>query len=473
MLFRKLRETNKILIIFIALTFVAAGLFVGITSLTGGKNSNTMPGYDGLYADSKLLTVNGETVPAKDFFQVLQNYYDHLHLLPTEEVVDLQNGIVYYLIERTVMGQEAKRRGIKATVTEEEIQKIFDDYLEANNITMAEFEKQLVAVGDSLTKSRARVKEGLLEQNLLAAVENSIRDEVNITDEEIIREYEKVRAGEIFIEFSNEDAESKEKLERARIRLVNGEDFASVAADFTDDYNEEMWGKDLGLFTRDSELDPILIDYAFKTPAGQVTEIFTTEDGYHILKIEERSYAEGEEYLEAKEELAEELLALKQYNHFRDTLNNLSYGADVEIHNPALAGYFWYRRGEFAKSVKNLGPIAKDIGDNAVLLDILANAYFLTGDGKKALEVFEDAIKDSPTNWELRLAYADFTGKLGDYDTAEIHLQAVIDGAYDDYDEMVKLLPHIKRLGSREQITQVTNIVEEFEKEFETEVDLE
>ncbi|NLB64826.1 MAG: tetratricopeptide repeat protein, partial [Fibrobacter sp.] len=183
--------------------------------------------------------------------------------------------------------------------------------------------------------------------------------------------------------------------------------------------------------------------------------------------------AEGEEYLEAKEELAEELLALKQYNHFRDTLNNLSYGADVEIHNPALAGYFWYRRGEFAKSVKNLGPIAKDIGDNAVLLDILANAYFLTGDGKKALEVFEDAIKDSPTNWELRLAYADFTGKLGDYDTAEIHLQAVIDGAYDDYDEMVKLLPHIKRLGSREQITQVTNIVEEFEKEFETEVDLE
>jgi len=467
MIFRKLRETNKALIIFIAITFVAAGAFVGITSFLGGKSGqNVSLGGTGMYADSTLLTVNGEKVLAREFFLVLENYYNYLHLLPTKEVMDLQNSIIFSLIERSVMGQEANRRGIKAKVTEEEILEVINEYLEDSNISLAELEKQLAAVGDSLKNAKSRVKEGLTERNLLLALEDSIKNEVNITAEDVINEYEKVKVSEIFIEHpENDDYDAYELASAAWQKVKQGLDIESIV----NSNPSIIVSQDLGFFNRNSDYNPAIVKYAFNMEIGETSEIIATEDGYHILVVEDRIYAQGDEFEEAKKSVEEDLLALKQYQHFRNTIDDMAYGATVEIHNPALAGYYWYRKGNFQEAVKQLASVTKEISDNSVLIDILANAYFLTGNGDKAFKTFEDAIKAHSNDWELRLAYADFSGKLGDYDTAEEQLQIILEAESDNYDMMENLLPYINRLGSQKQINQIEEIIQLLEEELEAE----
>ncbi len=80
--------------------------------------------------------------------------------------------------------------------------------------------------------------------------------------------------------------ETEEKLQNILKRIREGEDFAELAKEYSEDTGSAPTGGDLGYFTRDTMV-PEFSDVAFSLNAGEVSNIFETQFGYHIVKVED------------------------------------------------------------------------------------------------------------------------------------------------------------------------------------------
>ena len=128
-----------------------------------------------------------------------------------------------------------------------------------------------------------------------------------LTDEEAKQEmmkeaYERaqldVKAHHILIKLGSsptpdDTLQAYEKASEIRARILNGEDFETVARATSDDASVQRNGGDLGYFTAFSMI------YAFETmayttPIGEISMPFRTNYGYHVLKVDDRRPARGQ-----------------------------------------------------------------------------------------------------------------------------------------------------------------------------------
>ena len=69
-------------------------------------------------------------------------------------------------------------------------------------------------------------------------------------------------------------------------RLNNGADFAKLAKEYSDDNVSAKIGGDLEYISR-RMMAPAFEEKLFSTPWGEVSDIFATNFGFHILKVTE------------------------------------------------------------------------------------------------------------------------------------------------------------------------------------------
>lgn len=79
----------------------------------------------------------------------------------------------------------------------------------------------------------------------------------------------------------------KNRLQEIRYRVLNGENFATLAILYSEDPGSAKQGGELGLFGR-GEMYPEFEAAAFTLDKDQVSEIVKTDAGYHILQLIER-----------------------------------------------------------------------------------------------------------------------------------------------------------------------------------------
>lgn len=92
---------------------------------------------------------------------------------------------------------------------------------------------------------------------------------------------------------ADSEAEAKKaKLEGIRERIVKGEDFAALAKEFSDCPSGARAGGDLGEFGRGMMVKEFE-DVAFSLPVGEVSPVFKTPFGWHIVKVTKRDDAAG------------------------------------------------------------------------------------------------------------------------------------------------------------------------------------
>lgn len=89
------------------------------------------------------------------------------------------------------------------------------------------------------------------------------------------------------------------KLEGILARVRAGEDFAKLADEFTEDPSGKGKGGDLGWFGRGMMVKPFE-DAAFGLKPGEVSGVFETVFGYHIVKLDERRPAGAGEEVHAR-----------------------------------------------------------------------------------------------------------------------------------------------------------------------------
>lgn len=104
---------------------------------------------------------------------------------------------------------------------------------------------------------------------------------------DINTEYE---IGEIVLHPEMTKAEKQkyfDKLDAIRLRVKSGEDFGFLAKTYSEDPGSAAEGGDLGFFDR-TMMAKEFTAWAFKLKAGEISPVFETEFGYHVLQVVER-----------------------------------------------------------------------------------------------------------------------------------------------------------------------------------------
>ena len=143
----------------------------------------------------------------------------------------------------------------------------------------------------------------LVEQNVNQEMVLQLRDQViqvdtALSDEEVQEAYERtlpgarIRARHILLRFPENATPAQIDSVRAlaeslRSRLVAGEDFATLARQYSQDTGSGANGGDLGSFGR-GEMVPPFEEAAFSLAVGEISQVVETTFGLHIIRVDER-----------------------------------------------------------------------------------------------------------------------------------------------------------------------------------------
>ncbi len=203
--------------------------------------------------------------------------------------------------------------------------------------------RQLKAVSLTPEQLRKQMREELIAQTVLERELN-----VNVTDTEVKKFYddnpskfeqpEMVRASHILIgtrdaggkEMTDEEKKAKHKqaedlLKRARA----GEDFAKLAKEYSDDPGSKDKGGEY-TFPR-GQMVPAFEAAAFTLQTNQVSDIVTTQFGYHIIKLHEKLPAQAVELAKVSDQIRDYLKQQQVQKEMPEYSAKLKQEAGVEI----------------------------------------------------------------------------------------------------------------------------------------------
>ncbi|MGY3052643.1 peptidyl-prolyl cis-trans isomerase SurA [Pedobacter sp. UYEF25] len=146
-------------------------------------------------------------------------------------------------------------------------------------------------------EQRPQIKDELIAQKMQA----KITENVSVTPLEVEKYYKtlgdsvpqfntEVEIGEIVLDPKLTKAEKqkfKDKIEDLRKRIVAGADFSVLAKTYSEDPGSASDGGDLGFFDR-TMMAKEFTAWAFKLKAGEISPVFETDYGFHVLQVIER-----------------------------------------------------------------------------------------------------------------------------------------------------------------------------------------
>ena len=107
-------------------------------------------------------------------------------------------------------------------------------------------------------------------------------------------------------------------------KVQAGEDFATLAKEYSQDEYSAVNGGDLGFFEK-GQMVPEFEAAAFGLKKGEVSEIVESQYGYHIIKVTDKVYKE-ETFDEAKSDIKKELL----YQKYLEKVKELEASVKIE-----------------------------------------------------------------------------------------------------------------------------------------------
>jgi len=207
-----------------------------------------------------------------------------------------------------------------------------------------EYQETLGRMGLSEEHVKSQIRDGLTIERL---IETEIVEKIVVSEEEsqsfykghpeLFKAAEQVRASHILVKIDAQAdeatrGEARKKIETVEQQLQKGQDFATLAKDFSDCPSKAQGG-DLGYFTRGKMVKPFE-DAAFGLKTGEVSEIVETQFGYHLIKVTDRKPEGILPFEEVKEKLTAYLTRQRVQEQVKLYVDGLRKKATVEIVAP-------------------------------------------------------------------------------------------------------------------------------------------
>ena len=261
---------------------------------------------------------------------MFQNAYRQGIYPDASEMQEYRDQAVELLVGRELLFQDADAKGYKADPAEIEE---YIEALETNYGGTEELESALESQGLDLQQLRAQTGRYYIIRDFM---DNEMRPGLSANDAEALEYYngnmdffrqeERIGASHILIavdEAVDEETwiEAEKKLSEIRERIIDGEDFAELAAEYSDCPSAENGG-DLGIFGR-GRMVPPFEHAAFALEEGQISIPVRTQFGWHLIKC---TFKSGEEYVpfdNVSENIKSYLVDMKLDEKVREYVENL------------------------------------------------------------------------------------------------------------------------------------------------------
>jgi peptidyl-prolyl cis-trans isomerase SurA len=252
-----------------------------------------------------------------------------------DRIREIRKDFLNAMIDIQLQIQEARNE--RFAVSDSETDGVIEDIKKKYKLTDENLAESIKNEGMSMKEYRTKLSEQIL---LSKVVRFKINDKILIDDKDIEKYYEsnreefrlkeKVRIRQIFFA-RPEDASlipGIENLARETAeRIRNGEDFAEMAKELSEDASREFGG-DLGYVSRGNVMKEIE-NVAFHMQSGEVSEPFWSPSGLHIIKVEDGTAGLNVE--EIKDEIKDRLFKEAFKARLEDWVKTLREKAYIEI----------------------------------------------------------------------------------------------------------------------------------------------
>jgi len=242
-------------------------------------------------------------------------------------------------IDRTILKQKGEELGIK--VSDEKVKSRISE-IKSQFQSDAVFGHTLANQGLTLKGYAEQLREDIFLEEV---IEQEVGRNTKISEAEIEDFYKKNpghfkapakrRASVILIKTpkskgSEGEAKAKKKLESIRTQATNGADFSDLAQRFSQDSLARKGG-DLGFFTVKEMFSPFS-SRAFKLKVGEVSEVFKTGHGFHLLKVTGEEPEGVKALADSKDEIRRILKRRKVGKSTMDYLEGLRKKAKIKVY---------------------------------------------------------------------------------------------------------------------------------------------
>jgi peptidyl-prolyl cis-trans isomerase C len=262
-------------------------------------------------------------------------------MIPPEQMVVLEQQILDRIIQIQLLSSKATAED--KTKAKENCDKRFET-IKTRAGTDEVLDRQLKSVG----MTREVLKTKMLEESVAEAViERELK--INITDDQVKKFYdenpakfeqaEMVRASHILLmtkdQTTGEDlpADKKEAKKKQAEDLLKrargGEDFAKLAKEFSEDPGSKDKGGEY-TFPR-GQMVPEFEASAFSLKTNEVSDIVTTQFGYHIIKLSEKMPAKKVELAKASSDIKDYLKQQAAQKEMPAYMERIKKEAGVQI----------------------------------------------------------------------------------------------------------------------------------------------
>jgi peptidyl-prolyl cis-trans isomerase C len=246
--------------------------------------------------------------------------------------------ILNNLIDRELLYQESQK--INIDIDAEQVDSQLKGIKERFD-SEAEFEKLIALMNLSESDVKYQIKRNMAIREL---IDGQIARKVNVTDEETRAYYganpnyfkqpEQVKASHILIKVDSsatetQKAQARIELVKIKQKLKNGEDFAALAREYSQDPSSADGG-DLGYFNRSQMPVKSFTDAAFALQPNEISDIVETPVGYHLIKVVDKRPERTIAFTEVKGQLNQTLKNQKIEQEVKLYIENLKKEAKVE-----------------------------------------------------------------------------------------------------------------------------------------------
>jgi peptidyl-prolyl cis-trans isomerase SurA len=252
----------------------------------------------------------------------------------------LRREVLERIVDEHLLLQQANE--LKLSVSSEEVDRSIEQIKKDYGLSDPQLADELRRQGMSLASYRQNTRKEILRYRVINI---AVGSKIQVSDNDVESYYERnlksgkndqVKVSHIFVAIpENADAakvlEREEHARKILARARNGEDFAALAKELSEDRNTRAEGGDLGYFNKEMGLPKPVEELVFSMRIGELGGPVRGNQGFHVIKLVDRRAADVKPLADLKEQLRMQLRQKEMERQTKIYLSELRKKTLVEV----------------------------------------------------------------------------------------------------------------------------------------------